>query len=218
MKGNNEKPSTCLEVAGPGSQLLSASDLPTRNYRSMAASRISSVPPGRVLSSPLPQPIVHVYACPFVYMQTRAHIHYPKPPPHVTSHLVLLDPTSPHLACEKTTILYNPGWLIAIMRMTVGFPNIYLFPQTTKVVALASDSWHCAHRPVPSGLSAEKDHVGMQAWAQMTGPEKQCLCQAKAISPAQSPPLREPGLRRGLRGGGVNSGRNGLCLDTVTGS
>lgn len=85
------------------------------------------------------------------------------------------------------------------MRMTVWvFHNIYLFSQTTKVVALASDSWNSAHRWVPSGLSAEKDRTGMQAWAQMTGLEKQCLCQAKAIPPAQ-PPLREPGLRRGHR-------------------
>lgn len=68
--------------------------------------------------------------------------------------------------------------------MTVWvFHNIYLFSQTTKVVALASDSWNSAYHWVPSGLSAEKDHTGMQARPQMTGPEKQWLCQA--IPPTQ---------------------------------
>lgn len=71
--------------------------------------------------------------------------------------------------------------------MTVWvFHNIYLFPQTTKVVALASDSWNSAHHWEPSGLSAEKDHTGVQACPQMPGPEKKWLCQAKSIPPAQS--------------------------------
>lgn len=78
--------------------------------------------------------------------------------------------------------------------MTVWvFHNIYLFPQTTKVVALASDSWNSAHHWAPSGLSAEKDHTGMQACLQVPGPEKQWLCQAKGIPPAQ--PFSPKGAR-----------------------
>lgn len=97
--------------------------------------------------------------------------------------------------------------------MTVWvFYNIYLFPQTTKVVALASESWNSAHHWVPSGLSAEKDHTGMQACPQMTGPEKQWLCQAKAI------PLAQPSSGKGARSEEGTVGEVALCLGGLGGS
>lgn len=105
-----------LRSCRPGSpcllpcQLLFASDLRTGSYQSRAASTVRPVSPGSALSAPLTQPIVHIYACPFVCTQACTHAHYPTSPPHVTSQLglVLLVPTSLHLACEETTIHYKP--------------------------------------------------------------------------------------------------------------
>lgn len=61
-------------------------------------------------------------------------------------------------------------WLMITKRVALRVcRDIHLFPQTTRVAALASNPWSSAHPRVPSGLSAEKETTQACSLVQQEG-------------------------------------------------
>lgn len=84
--------------------------------------------------------------------------------------------------------------------------NIYLFPQTTRIAALASNPWNSAHHRVPSGLSAEKEMTQTRSLVQQEGKGDS--------SRAGLMPLDQPGPR----GRSLEGARRGCCRECLSGT